>query len=127
MSVVIDTEFASSFAADWVAAWNAHDLDRVLSHYSEDFSMSSPIIVERGVDASGTLHGKPAVRAYWAAAMATANPPIRFELIDVYTGIDTVTIHYRSVARRLVCETVTFDAERRHVVRAFACYGPPAS
>jgi ketosteroid isomerase-like protein len=126
MSVVIDLEFAKSFAADWVAAWNAHDLDRVLPHYSDEFSMSSPVIVELGVDPSGTLHGKPAVRAYWAAAMGTANPPIHFELIDVYTGVDTVTIHYRSIARKLVCETFTFDAARQHVVRAFACYGPPA-
>jgi ketosteroid isomerase-like protein len=126
MSAVIDVEFARSFAAEWVAAWNAHDLDRVLSHYSEDFSMSSPVIVERDVDPSGTLHGKPAVRAYWAAAMAAAKPPIHFELIDVYTGVDTVTMHYRSVGRRLVCETVVFDAERRHAIDAFACYGPSA-
>ena len=24
-----------AFAAEWIAAWNAHDLDRILAHYAE--------------------------------------------------------------------------------------------
>jgi len=128
MPAVISAELAHRFAAEWVAAWNAHDLERVLAHYSDDFSMSSPLIITRDVDPSGTCHGKPAVRAYWAAAMAAANPPIQFALVGVYTGVDTVTIHYRNVGRNhLVCETFTFDAEHRHVVRAFACYEAASS
>jgi ketosteroid isomerase-like protein len=31
---MITKEFAQHFAEDWVASWNAHDLDRVLSHYT---------------------------------------------------------------------------------------------
>ena len=29
-------DFSERFAKEWVAAWNAHDLDRVLSHYEND-------------------------------------------------------------------------------------------
>ena len=36
-------EFARRFAEDWIASWNSHDLARILSHYTEDFEMSSPI------------------------------------------------------------------------------------
>jgi len=43
--------FAEHFAREWVAAWNSHDLERVLEHYEDDFEMSSPIIV--------TLMGEP--------------------------------------------------------------------
>ena len=43
----IDQAFAERFAAEWVEAWNAHDLERVLSHYAEDFEMSSPYIVQK--------------------------------------------------------------------------------
>ena len=27
---MIDRRFAERFAAEWIAAWNSHDLDRVL-------------------------------------------------------------------------------------------------
>ena len=42
---MLSREFAESFAAEWIEAWNSHDLDRILSHYTDDFVMSSPRIV----------------------------------------------------------------------------------
>ncbi len=27
---------ARSFAEDWIAAWNAHDVGRVLAHYADE-------------------------------------------------------------------------------------------
>ena len=45
-SSMLDRDFADKFAADWLAAWNRHDLDQVLTHYSDNFSLSSPYIVE---------------------------------------------------------------------------------
>jgi ketosteroid isomerase-like protein len=30
---MIDAAFAQRFAADWIAAWNRHDLDAILAHY----------------------------------------------------------------------------------------------
>jgi ketosteroid isomerase-like protein len=109
---VIDLDWARELATEWVAAWNSHDLDRILSHYTDDFEMRSPLIVERGFSPTGTLRGKSAIRPYWTAGLA-ATPPILFELLDVYAGIDTVVIHYRSVGRRLVTELLELDADRR--------------
>jgi len=37
----MDKAFAERFAAGWIGSWNAHDLGRVLSHYANDFEMSS--------------------------------------------------------------------------------------
>jgi hypothetical protein len=31
---MIDRCFAERFAAEWLAAWNAHDLPRILAHQS---------------------------------------------------------------------------------------------
>jgi hypothetical protein len=28
---VVDRTFAERFAADWIASWNSHDLDRILA------------------------------------------------------------------------------------------------
>lgn len=41
-------DFAQRFAAEWIDAWNAHDLERVLSHYDDAFVMSSPLIPRIG-------------------------------------------------------------------------------
>lgn len=38
---------ANEFAAEWIEAWNAHDIDRILSHYTDDFEMNSPLIAIR--------------------------------------------------------------------------------
>ena len=115
---MIDPQWALSFAQEWIEAWNAHDLERILSHYSEDFEMTSPLIIERMGEPSGVLKGKAAVRPYWEQGLA-AQPPLRFELLDVLAGVRSITIYYRSVGRRVVAEVLEFNA-RREVVRGAA-------
>jgi hypothetical protein len=120
----LSPSFASAFAADWIASWNSHDLERILSHYTDDFEMFSPLIIERVGEPSGMLRGKKAVGAYWKIGLA-ASPPLRFEFIEVFTGIGSLTIHYRSVGRRMAAESLEFDASCR-VIRGRAHYGGPA-
>jgi ketosteroid isomerase-like protein len=122
MSAIIDRAFARRFAEEWVAAWNGGDLERIFAHYIDDFEMQSPLIAERGFSPSGALRGKAAIRPYWGGGIATAKPPIRFELIDAYAGVGMVAIHYRSVGRKYVVEVIEFDEQRR-AVRGSACYG----
>jgi ketosteroid isomerase-like protein len=57
--------FAERFAKEWVAAWNAHDLDRVLSHYEDDFEMPSPIIPSCGHHTYASI---AQVRLQWHSA-----------------------------------------------------------
>ena len=76
---MIDKIFAEHFANEWIDSWNSHDLDRILSHYTDDFEMSSPLIVQITGESSGTLKGKQAVGDYWAKALARI-PDLRFEL-----------------------------------------------
>lgn len=116
---MIDADFAAHFAADWIAAWNAHDLDRILAHYSDDFEMSSPVIVQIAGEPSGRLKGKAAVGAYWAKALALI-PELHFELVTTLPGVDSVTLYYKG-ARGLAAEVFFFGPERK-VVRAHAYY-----
>lgn len=125
MSPVIDRAFALEFAAEWIAAWNSGDLERVFSHYADDFEMRSPLIAQRGFSPTGVLRGKAAIRPYWGGGIARAKPPLRFELIDAYAGVNTVAIHYRSVGRKCVIEVIEFDDERR-AIRGSACQGADA-
>jgi len=119
---MIDRGWALEFATEWIAAWNAHDLERILSHYADDFEMRSPLIVERMGVPNGTLKGKDAIRPYWQIGLA-AKPPLHFELRDVLVGVDTIAIYYRSVTRnRMVAELLRFDDQHR-VVSGAGLYG----
>ena len=115
----MERSFAERFAADWIAAWNAHDLERVLEHYADDFEMSSPVIVQIAGEPSGMLKGKAAVGAYWHKALQLI-PDLHFELYEVLAGVDSVVLYYRG-ARGPAAEVFHFGPDGR-VIRAFAHY-----
>jgi ketosteroid isomerase-like protein len=116
---VVQPEFAEAFAAEWVAAWNARDLDRVLHHYREDVELRSPLIASVAGEPSGCLRGKTAIRSYWTQALARI-PSLHFEPIDLLLGADCLTIYYRG-HRGPVAETFFFDGDGK-VRQATACY-----
>jgi hypothetical protein len=111
---------AQHFAQEWIAAWNAHDLDRILSHYADDLEMTSPAIVQIAGEPSGTLRGKAAVGAYWRKALALV-PDLRFELIAVLVGVRSVTLHDKGAKGRLAAEVFFFGPDDK-VTRAVAHY-----
>ena len=116
---MIDKKFAEHFARDWIDSWNSHDLDRILSHYSDQFEMSSPIIIQIVGERSGTLKGKDAVGAYWAKALQLI-PDLRFELLSTLIGVNSITLYYQG-ARGLAAEVFHFGPDKK-VLRAYAHY-----
>ena len=82
-TIVIDRAFAETVAGEWIAAWNAHDVERVLCHYADDIEMASPYIRLIAGEPSGILRGKDALRAYWSAALKRL-PNLHFTLRDVF-------------------------------------------
>ena len=99
--------FAQKFAADWIAAWNSHDLNRILTHYADDLEFHSPGIITVANEPSGVLKGKSKVAAYWEKALKAPN--LTFELIDVFAGVNGVSIHWRRPGREVI-ETMEFNA-----------------
>ena len=67
----MDTEAALEFARKWVDAWNAHDVDRVLEHFTEDAEFYSPFIVTIAKEPTGRLVGK-------VNTAAVAGAPVTF-------------------------------------------------
>lgn len=116
---MISREFAETFAKHWIESWNRHDLKQVLSHYSDDFEMSSPYIAQIVGEPSGKLRGKEAVGAYWSAALERM-PTLHFALVQILVGSESVTIYYRGV-RGMAAEVFFFNAEGQ-VVKACAHY-----
>jgi ketosteroid isomerase-like protein len=109
----------ANFAADWIVAWNSHDIDHILSHYADDMELLSP--VAQKLVGHGRISGLPALRAYWTKGLA-AQPNLKFQFIDIRVGHDCLTILYRNHREQQAAETFEFGAHGK-VVRSFACYG----
>ncbi|MGH9766697.1 MAG: YybH family protein [Blastocatellia bacterium] len=107
---MIDRQWAKQFAEEWIAAWNSHDLERILLHYTDDIEMSSPFIVQFTNEPSGTLKGKDAVTPYWRAGLART-PPLKFELADVLIGAGSITICYVNQAGVRAAEVLFFNEQ----------------
>jgi hypothetical protein len=60
-------EQAVTFANEWGAAWNERAVERVLSHFSDDVTFTSPTAL--AVVGVATVQGKAALRAYWTKAL----------------------------------------------------------
>jgi ketosteroid isomerase-like protein len=116
---MLTREFAQNFAKHWVEAWNGRDINTILSHYHDDFVMSSPKIATIAGEPSGVLHGKSAVAAYWTQAL-TLIPELKFVVMDVFVGADSLVLHYSSV-NGPVAEVFFFD-EKGLVIKASANY-----
>ena len=110
---------AQAFAEEWLSAWNGHDLNRILSHYSPEIVFLSPIAQQRV--GNGRVTGIPALRSYWAQALA-AQPDLKFELAEVLVGHECLTIVYRNHRGTRVAETFEFGPDGK-VIRSSACYG----
>jgi ketosteroid isomerase-like protein len=98
----------ATLGREWIAAWNSHDLERVLALYAEDTEMTSDRIPAFGFDPSGTLRGKDKLRAYWGAALQK-RPNLHFDLIDTYVSPDSVVVFYQNERGAKICEYLRLD------------------
>lgn len=111
---------AKSFANKWITSWNSHDLEDVLSHYSDDIEITTPMIrMAVGID-SGSLKGKEQVRDYWKKALEKI-PDLHFELYEVTAGVNSVALFYKSVMNKKAIEVMFFN-EQGKVNRMHAFY-----
>ncbi|HLO00893.1 MAG TPA: nuclear transport factor 2 family protein [Pyrinomonadaceae bacterium] len=111
---------AKAFASEWIEAWNRHDLDRILAHYSDDFEFSSPLIAQIADEPSGRLRGKKPVGEYWAKALGRI-PNLRFKLVSTLWGVSSVVVHYERHDGRLASEWFEFGEDGK-VIRSAAHY-----
>jgi hypothetical protein len=64
---MMDRNEAERFAAEWAEAWNERDIERVLAHFDDNVTFTSP--TAQAVVGVPTVRGKEALRAYWVAAL----------------------------------------------------------
>lgn len=113
--------FAKQFAAEWIAAWNSHNLERILSHYTADFSIETPMALKIVPDSNGMLNGKEAISAYWKIGLERI-PDLHFELLDVLVGINGLTIYYFNKANNKKSAEVLFFNSASKITKVFVFY-----
>ncbi len=90
---MLTMEKTADYVKRWVAAFEAKDLDRVLAFYTDDVIFHSPLVARLSHDPSGTVQGKAALRAYVKKGFEVFDH-IKFTVLDVLRGVDSIAIHY---------------------------------
>lgn len=111
---------ARQFAEHWLRAWNSHDLDGIMSHYGQEIVLTSPIAKKLLNLPSGRVAGKDALRSYFMRGL-DAYPELRFELIEVMWGLDSMVLYYKNQAGVKAGEFMQFDADGK-VIKVVAHY-----
>jgi len=97
----------STFSSAWAAAWNARDLDALLSHFADDVLFTSPVAAQVVPASGGVLRGKDALRAYWTEGLRRI-PDLHFTVERVFAGVSVLVISYRNQRGNLVDEVLVF-------------------
>ena len=84
---------AWDLANHWIAAWNAHDLDLIVTHYEDAIELTSPVAAQLSGTPGGKVVGKENLRAYFQRGLE-AYPELRFHLEDVLWGVNSVVLYY---------------------------------
>jgi hypothetical protein len=117
----VTKEEALELAGEWIAAWNAHDLDRIMAHYDDAVELTSPVAARWLGTADGRVIGRANLRAYFQRGIE-AYPELQFHLLDVLVGVNSVVLYYKNQEERRTAEFMEFSASGR-VTRVVANYG----
>src|SRR5271165_6220661 len=111
---------AWKLAEHWVAAWNAHDLELILTHYEDHVELTSPVAAQLLGTPEGKVIGKANLRVYFQRGLA-AYPELHFHLEDVLWGVNSVVLCYINQKGTRTAEFMELSASGK-VVRVVANY-----
>ena len=104
-------EYSRVLAGYWMDAFNAHDLEQLLSLYGDNAVHYSPKLREKQPETQGRVQGKDALRVWWAGAFERL-PKLRYELERLTIEGDRVFMEY---VRKTPGELDLFVAEVLHI------------
>lgn len=112
---------ALNLASHWVAAWNAHDLDLIMTHYEEGIELTSPVAAQLLGTSDGKVVGKANLKTYFQRGLE-AYPDLHFHLEDVLCGVSSVVLYYKNQKGTRTAEFMELSATGK-VARVVANYG----
>jgi len=118
--MALTREEAWNLANHWVAAWNAHDLDLIMTHYEDAVELTSPVAAQLLGTAGGKAVGKANLRAYFQRGLE-AYPELHFHLEDVLWGMNSLVLYYKNQKGTRTAEFMELSATGK-VARVVAHY-----
>jgi predicted ester cyclase len=112
---------ARNLAELWVAAWNAHDLDLIITHYEDTVELTSPVAAQLLGTSDGKVVGKASLKAYFRRGLQ-AYPELHFRLADVLCGVNSVVLYYTNQKGTRTAVVMELSATGK-VARVVANYG----
>jgi predicted ester cyclase len=116
----VTKEAAWKLANDWLAAWNAHDLDLIMEHYEDAVELTSPVVEQLLGSTDGKVVGKQNLRTYFQRGL-NASPELHFHLEDVLWGLNSVVLYYTNQKRTRTAEFMELSKHGK-VTRVVASY-----
>jgi len=116
----VTTDEAWKLAEHWIAAWNAHDLDLIMTHYEDTVELTSPVAAQLLGTPDGKVLGKANLKAYFRRGLE-AYPQLQFSLNDVLLGLSSVVFLYTNQRGTRTAEFMELSAVGK-VVRVVANY-----
>lgn len=83
----------TSIAHGWFDAFNRHDLEQLLSLYSDDAAHYSPKLKIRQPETEGYIRGKEALRAWWQDAFDRL-PQLHYSVTTLTANDERVFMEY---------------------------------
>jgi predicted ester cyclase len=111
---------AWSLANHWIAAWNSHDLDSIMTHYDDAIELTSPVAAQLLGPSDGKVAGKANLRAYFLRGLE-AYPELQFHLEEVLWGVNSVLLYYKNQKGTRTGEFMELSATGK-IVRVVANY-----
>ena len=111
---------AWKLAEHWIAAWNAHDMELIMTHYEDAIELTSPVAAQLLGTPAGKVNGKANLRAYFQRGLE-AYPKLQFHLEDVLWGVNSVVLYYTTQKGTHTAEFMELSASGK-VARVVANY-----
>jgi hypothetical protein len=106
----LSTADGQRLAAEWIAAWNTHDLDTIMGLYASTIVFQTPTIIDTLGIPDGRIQGPDRLRQHFRLGLERL-PNLHFELERVYVGVRHVALTYRWADGTEVCELHEYDGD----------------
>lgn len=117
---MITEKDSAKLAEEWIAAWNNHDLEAIMTHYADSITFTSPFIVKINNDPMGTITSKSQLKQYFERALSLY-PDLKFEPGKVLASVNSMVVYYKSINNLYAAEMMEIDSAGK-VCRVVAHY-----
>ena len=106
---------ARRFAEEWIEAFNSHDVETILRHYSPEVELISPLYRRYTDGRTDSVRGLDGLRRYFSDALVRY-PDLRFTLVEVGTGSRGPCLRYLSnLDDRIAMECMELNSEGKAI------------